>query len=82
MLRLETAGPKLRLAWQLRLGRDRLIQPSGVRHSETEAQAESQAPKLLSRGASPREPRLTMETLQKPRGRKEVLPPNCGWRRV
>lgn len=68
MLRIETAGPELGLAWQLKLGRDQLIQLCRVRDSETEAQAESQAPTLLSRGVSPRELRLMMETLQKPRG--------------
>ena len=66
MLRIETAGPELRLAGQLRLGKDWLIQASGVRDSETEAQADSQAPMLLSRGASPRKQRLMVET-QKPR---------------
>lgn len=44
LLRIETAGPELRLAGQLRLGKDWLIQASGVRDGETEAQADSQHP--------------------------------------
>ena len=62
MLRIKTAGHKLRLAWQLRLGRAQLIQPLRVRNSETEAQAKSQAPKLPG-GASLKEESLIMETL-------------------